>query len=156
MKENERKKWLDGKIKKEEGKGIKNEGIIKEEGRGKKEEWRKNKEEGIRKKIWRTKSEEGKRKINYGYFRDQQVKIYKNPCFVFDFTTLEFLTFFSTAIWTGSWWRRLLKWNRKPSFNSIYSNFQFQENRIKTVAVTVPSWLMEHMTVVTSSNMLMR
>ena len=92
---------------------------------------------------------------NHGYIRDQQVKIYKNPCFVFDFTSLEFLTVFSTAIWTGSWWRRLLKWNRKPSFNSIYSNFQFQENRIKTVAVTVPSWLMEHMTVVTSSNMLM-
>ena len=31
-----------------------------------------------------------------------QVKIYKNPCFVFDFTSLEFLTVFSTVIWTGS------------------------------------------------------
>ena len=39
---------------------------------------------------------------NHGYIRDQQVKIYKNPWFVFDFTSLEFLTVFSTAIWTGS------------------------------------------------------
>ena len=34
------------------------------------------------------------------------------------------------------------------------SNFQFQENRIKTVALRVPPWLIEHMTVVTSSNLL--
>ena len=70
---------------------------------------------------------------NQCYIRDQQplkVKIYKNSWFVFDFTSLEFLTFFSTAIWTGGWWRRKLKRNTKPSFNSIYSNFQFQENRI--------------------------
>ena len=53
---------------------------------------------------------------NHGHIRDQQVKIYKNPWFNFDFTSLEFLTVFSTAIWTGSWWRRKLKWNRKPSF----------------------------------------
>ena len=92
---------------------------------------------------------------NHRHIRDQQVKIYKNPCFVFDFTSLEFLTVFSTAVSTGSWWRRKLKWNTKPSFNSIYSNFQFQENRIKTVAVRVRAWRVEHITVVTSSNMLM-
>ena len=39
---------------------------------------------------------------NHGHIRDQQVKIYKNPWFNFDFTSLEFLTVFSTAIWTGS------------------------------------------------------
>ena len=92
---------------------------------------------------------------NHGYIRDQQVKIYKNQWFVFDFTSLEFLTVFSTAIWTGSWWRRMLKWNSKPSFNSIYSNFQFQENRIKTVAVRVRTWREGDMAAVTSSNMLM-
>ena len=35
---------------------------------------------------------------NHAHIRDQQVKIYKNPCFDFDFTSLEFLTIFSTAI----------------------------------------------------------
>ena len=38
---------------------------------------------------------------NHGYIRDWQVKIYKNPWFVFDFTSLEFLTVFSTALLTG-------------------------------------------------------
>ena len=40
---------------------------------------------------------------NHTHIRDQQVKIYKNPYFVFDFTSIEFLTVFSTAILTGSW-----------------------------------------------------
>ena len=39
---------------------------------------------------------------NHAHIRDQRVKIYKNPCFVFDFTSLEFLTVFQTAILTGS------------------------------------------------------
>ena len=76
---------------------------------------------------------------NHAHIRDQQVKIYKNPCFVFDFTSLDFLTVFPTVIFTGSWWRRKLKCNPKPSYAFCYSNYKFQENRIKTVAVTVPS-----------------
>ena len=76
---------------------------------------------------------------NHAHIRDQQVKIYKNPCFVFDFTSLGFLTVFPTVILTGSWWRRKLKCNPKPSYAFCYSNYKFQENRIKTVAVTVPS-----------------
>ena len=92
---------------------------------------------------------------NHAHIRVQQVKIYKNTCFVFDFTLVDFLTVFPTAILTGSWWRRKLKWNSEPSFNSISSNFQFQENRIETVVVTVPPWLVERMAVLTSSNMLM-
>ena len=92
---------------------------------------------------------------NHAHIRDQRVKIYKNPCFVFDFTSLEFLTFFSTAILTGSWWRRKLNLNRKQCHNSIFSNFQFQENRIKTVAVRVPVRKHASMAAVTSSNMLM-
>ena len=39
---------------------------------------------------------------NHGLIRGQEVKIYKNPCFVFYFTSLEFLTVFSYAILTGS------------------------------------------------------
>ena len=39
---------------------------------------------------------------NNAHIRDQQVKIYKNPWFVFDFTSLDFLTVFPTAILTGS------------------------------------------------------
>ena len=31
---------------------------------------------------------------NHGYIRGQQVEIYKNQWFVFDFTSLEFLTVF--------------------------------------------------------------
>ena len=31
---------------------------------------------------------------NRGYICDQEVKIYKNPCFVFNFTSLEFERFF--------------------------------------------------------------
>ena len=75
--------------------------------------------------------------------------------FCFWFHVTWFLTVFPTVILTGSWWRRKLKCNPKPSHAFGYSNHKFQENRIKTVAVTVPSWLMEHMTVVTSSNMQM-
>ena len=92
---------------------------------------------------------------NHGHIRDQKVTLSKNSCFVFNFMSFEFLTVFSTAILTGSWWRGNLKWNSKPSYNSIFSNFQFQENRIKTMAVTVLPWRVEHMAVVTSSNMLM-
>ena len=36
---------------------------------------------------------------NQGYIRDEQVKIYKNLWFVFDFTSLEFLTFFQGLFW---------------------------------------------------------
>ena len=39
---------------------------------------------------------------NHAHIRDQQVKIYKNPCFVFDFTLVEFLTVFSTAVFPES------------------------------------------------------
>ena len=77
---------------------------------------------------------------NHAHIRDQQVKIYKNPCFVFDFTSLDFLTVFPTVILTGSWWRRKLKCNPKPSYAFCYSNYKFQENRIKTVAVRVRAW----------------
>ena len=38
---------------------------------------------------------------NHEDIRDQQAKIYKNPCFVFDFTSLDFLTGFPTVILTG-------------------------------------------------------
>ena len=34
------------------------------------------------------------KKTNHAHIRDQRVKIFKNPCFVFDFTSLDFLTFF--------------------------------------------------------------
>ena len=92
---------------------------------------------------------------NHGHIRDQRVKIYKNPSFVLNYTSLEFLTVFSTAISTRSWWRRKLKWNRKQCHDSIFLNFQFQENRIKTVAVRVPVRKHASMAAVTSSNMLM-
>ena len=39
------------------------------------------------------------------------------------FTSLEFLTVFPTAIMTGSWWRRTLKCNPKPSHNSNFLKF---------------------------------
>ena len=92
---------------------------------------------------------------NHGHIRDQRVKIYKNPSVVLSYTSLKFLTGFSTAISTRSWWRRKLKWNRKQCHNSIFLNFQFQENRIKTVAVRVPVWKHAGMAAVTSSIMLM-
>ena len=92
---------------------------------------------------------------NHAHIRDQQVEIYKNPCFVFDFTSLDFLTVFPTVNLTGSWWRRKLKCNPKPSYAFYYSYYKFQENRIKTVAVTVPSCPHTNIAAVTSSNMLM-
>ena len=45
---------------------------------------------------------------------------------------------FSTVILTRSWWRRTLICNPKPSNPRRYPHTKFQENRTKTVAVTVP------------------
>ena len=59
------------------------------------------------------------------------------------------LTFFPTVILTGSWCRRTLNYNPIPSYPCRYSHAKFQENRIKTVAVTVlpffrPIWRRGH------------
>ena len=61
---------------------------------------------------------------------------------------------FLSAISTGSWWRRTLKWNRKHSQNSNSSNIQFQENHIKTVSVTVTPCFHANIAAVKSSIML--
>ena len=60
---------------------------------------------------------------NHADIRDQQVKIYKNPCFDFKFPSVDFLTFYLTVISTESWWRKTLEWNSKPSHILISSNF---------------------------------
>ena len=54
--------------------------------------------------------------------------------------TSGFNGFFSTVILTRSWWRRMLTNNPKPSNEWYYSDLKIQENRIKTEAVTVPSF----------------
>ena len=74
----------------------------------------------------------------YAYIHAQRVEISQNWYFVFEFTSLPVLTVFSTVISTRSWWRRMLSYNPKRSDSSRYSYTKFQENRIKTVAVTVP------------------
>ena len=73
------------------------------------------------------------------YIHDQRVKINQNQHFVFEFTSLPVLTVFSNVSSTGSWWRRKLNYNPTPSNECRYSHVKFQENRSKTVAVTVPS-----------------
>ena len=74
---------------------------------------------------------------NHAEIRDQQAKVYKNPCFVFNSTLFEFLTAFSTAILTGSWWRRKLQQNRKSREPNELSDFQFQGNGMNSVASSV-------------------
>ena len=92
---------------------------------------------------------------NHEHIRDHQVKIYKISALFFILRHFSFYRISSTTILTGCWWRRKMKWNSEPSHNSIPSNFQFQENRIKTVAVRVPVRKHASMAAVTSSNMLM-
>ena len=77
----------------------------------------------------------------YAYIRVQRVKISKNRHFVFEFTSLPVLTVFSTVILTRRWWRRLLKCNPKPSKTLEILHTKFEENRMKTVAVTVLPFL---------------
>ena len=59
---------------------------------------------------------------NHGHIRDQQVKVYKNSCFVFNFTSFEFLTVFSTAVLTGVTVRPGL---RRAAADSARRNFRF-------------------------------
>ena len=47
---------------------------------------------------------------------------------------------FWPAILTRSWWRRKLKFNTKPSHDFGYLYYEFHENRIKTLTVTVLPW----------------
>ena len=91
----------------------------------------------------------------YSYIHAQRVQINQNRQFVFGFTSLPVLTFFSTVILTGSWWRRTLNYNPIPSNLCRYLHAKFQENRIKTVAVTVHVHFQTNMAAVTSLKMLM-
>ena len=92
----------------------------------------------------------------YTYINAQWVKICQIRHFVFGFTSLPFLTVFLAAILTEGWWSRKLNFNPIPSNVCRYPHVKFQENRIKTVAVTVPSFFLQKiMTAVTSSIMLM-
>ena len=74
---------------------------------------------------------------NHAHIWDQQVKIYKNQCFVFKLTSFEFLTFFSTAIFTRSWWLRQIKIDSKHGKPINFSNSQLQASWLKIVASSV-------------------
>ena len=74
---------------------------------------------------------------NHAHIRDQQVKIYKKRCFVFKFTSFEFLTVFLTAVCTGSWWLRQLKLNKKYWKPTDFSKSQLQEHLMKIGTVSV-------------------
>ena len=71
------------------------------------------------------------------YIHTQRVAVSYNRHFIFGFTSLSVLMFFSTVILTGSWWRRKLNYNPIPRNVCRHAHVKFQENRIKTVAVTV-------------------
>ena len=73
----------------------------------------------------------------YSYIHVLWVEISQNKYFVFGFMSLSVLTVFSTIILTGSWWRRTLTHNSITSNPCRYPHAKFQENRSKTVAVTV-------------------
>ena len=84
---------------------------------------------------------------NGAYIRDQEVKIYKIRHFVWNFSQIckksEFWRpywIFWPAILTRSKWRRKLKFGSATSYDYGYLNYEFQENRIKTLTVTVPPW----------------
>ena len=51
------------------------------------------------------------------------------------------LTFFSNRHLTGSWWRKMMKYNPKSRNTSIayFSHTKFREKRIKCEAATVPA-----------------
>ena len=51
------------------------------------------------------------------------------------------ILYFWPRISTRSWQRRKLNYNPKPSYEKYYSHTKLQENRIKTVVVTVLSFL---------------
>ena len=81
------------------------------------------------------------------YFRSQEVKTYqigyltwKNSFICKKMTFWRPFCTFWPRISTGSWQRRKLNYNPKPSYEKYYSHTKLQENRIKTVVVTVPSF----------------
>ena len=74
---------------------------------------------------------------NHAYIRDQQVKIYKNQCFLFKFTSFEFLTVFSTAVFTGSWWLRQINVIKKPMKTFDFLNSKSKGKWTKIVAMSV-------------------
>ena len=62
---------------------------------------------------------------------------------------------FWPAILTWSWWHRKLKFNTKPSHDIFYLHYEFQENRMKTMTMTVLPCFHTNMAAVTSSIMQM-
>ena len=84
---------------------------------------------------------------NREYYRDKEVEIYKTSNFVLNVLPklqekliLAAMFNFWPAMLTQSWWRRNLKFNTKPSHDFGYLYYEFQENRIKTMTVTVLPW----------------
>ena len=91
---------------------------------------------------------------NQAHIRVQRVKIYKNKCFVFSFTSLWFLTVFQTVISTRSWWRGTLVCNPKQSHQpkkTITTMCQFEENCSEIRTVRLPHRKTYKITVMTSS-----
>ena len=100
--------------------------------------------------------------INGAYIRDQEVKIYKIRLFFLILAKFakksEFWRpywIFLPAILTRSKWRRKLKFGSATSHDYGYLNYEFQENRIKTLTVTVLPCFRTNMAAVTSSIMQM-
>ena len=88
---------------------------------------------------------------NQAHIRVQRVKIYKNKCFVFSFTSLRFLTVFQTVISTRSWWRGTLVCNPIQIHQPKKTICQFEENCLKTTTVRVPHRKTYKKAVMTSS-----
>ena len=88
---------------------------------------------------------------NRAQIRVQRVKICKNMCFVFSFTSLRFLTVFQTVISTRSWWRGTLVCNPKQTHEPKKTICQFEENCLKITTVSVPNKKTYKITVMTSS-----
>ena len=63
---------------------------------------------------------------NNAYMRDEQVEIYKNKCFVFKSSSFQFLTGFSTAVFTRSWRIRSMKINSKHKKPLDVSNSKYE------------------------------
>jgi len=74
---------------------------------------------------------------NHAHIRDQQVKIYKKRCFVFKFTSFKFLTGFFIAVFTGSWWSRQPKINKKSWKPLDFSKSTLKEYLMKIGTVSV-------------------
>ena len=63
---------------------------------------------------------------NNAYMRDEQVEIYLNKCFVFKSSSFQFLTGFSTAVFTRSWRIRSMKINSKHKKPLDVSNSKYE------------------------------